>query len=477
MALLSAPRIMISGVSSSVGKSLLTIGLVVALRKKGMSVSCCVTGRALHQALVYTRITRRYCRIIDRQMLREEEIFTSLYQAGLGADVVIIDGHGGLYDGIAPGDFRGSDAEIAAMTQTPVLLVLPVRECSNSVSAVVRGFSQFTQESLVKAVVPNHIFVPEHHDPFSPSPVVSFLQRCMQEYGLPPVIGGLPSASFPAPTPPSSFSQETNCTLLPMQFFLDAGSFIANHIDIDALLDVAQAAPMCEGGGVVDETRNRVARIAVTDDSCFNVCYQDNIDLLRYYGAEIVPVSPLADLDLPGKLGGLYVTGAYLGVYGEELARNESMRRSIRDFAEAGGVIYSEGAGTAFLCRSFQVDPGGPVYPGVGLIPLDAVQLHHPSSMLDATTIEESVLGRVGRKLQGFSLGDWGISADAIGATPGLITILKIECDDGSARGDGYSPTAESVCTFNFLHFGSYPRVARSLVDAAAVFDKSKVQT
>jgi hypothetical protein len=96
--------------------------------------------------------------------------------------------------------------------------------------------------------------------------------------------------------------------------------------------------------------------------------------------------------------------------------------------------------------------------------------------MFDATTIEESVLGRVGRTLQGFSLGDWGISAEAIGATPGLITVLKIECDDGSARGEGYSPTAESVCTFNFLHFGSYPRVARSLVDAAAVFDKSKVQ-
>lgn len=465
---------MIAGVSSSVGKSLLTIGLVVALRKKGMSVSCCVTGRALHQALVYSRITRRYCRVIDRQMLREDEIFTALYQAGLGADVVLIDGHAGLYDGIAPADFRGSDAEIAAMTRTPVLLVLPVQECSNSVSAVVRGFSQFTQESLVKALVANHIFVPEHHDPFSPNPVVSFLQGCMQGYGLPPVIGGLPTASFPAPTPPSSFSQETNRTLLPMQFFLDAGSFIANHIDTDKLLDVAQAAPMVECPEPIDETRNRISRFAITDDSCFNVCYQDNLDLLRYYGAEIVAVSPLADLELPSRIGGLYITGAYLGVYGEELARNESMRRSIRDFAEAGGVIYSEGAGTAYLCRSFQVDPGGPVYPGVGLIPADAVQLHHGSAMFDATTIEESVLGRVGRKIQGFSLGDWGIRSDSFGTASGVITVLKMEFDDGSVRSEGYSPTAESLCTFNFLHFGSYPRVARSFVDAAAVFDKGR---
>jgi cobyrinic acid a,c-diamide synthase len=465
---------MISGVGSAVGKSFLTLGLVVALRKKGMSVSCCITGRALHQALVYSRITRRYARVLDRGMLRQDEILAALYQAGIGSDLVIIDGQGGFYDGIAPADFRGSDAEIAAMTQTPVALVVPVPEVSNSISALVRGFSQFTQENLVSALVANRIHVPEHQDPFAPNPVMSYLEACMRGYNLPSFVGGLPTATFPVHVPPSSISQQENCTLLPMQFFLDAGSFVANHLDLDYLLDIARSAPQIETPEPVDDPRSRLTRFAVTDDSCFNVCYQDNLHLLRHSGAEISTFSPLADLELPKRIGGLYITGAYLRPYGEELARNESMRRAIKAFADAGGVVYSEGAGTAYLCRTFQIDPGGPVYPGVGLIPADAVGLQQPQAMLDVVLMDESILGRIDRKVQGVTLGDWGIRAEGAGSMHQLVHVFKVTLDDGSVMNEGYSATAQSVGTFHFLNFTSYPNVARSLVDAATVFDKSR---
>ena len=92
----AVPRILMAGTHAGVGKSLVVLGLVVALRKRGVSVSCCVTGEALPQALVYSRITRRYARVLDSGLLDPEQLHAAICQASLGAEVVIIDGHGGL---------------------------------------------------------------------------------------------------------------------------------------------------------------------------------------------------------------------------------------------------------------------------------------------------------------------------------------------------------------------------------------------
>ena len=137
------PRILIAATSCKAGKSLLVLGLVVALRKRGLSVSCCVTGDALHQALIFSRLTRRYTRVLDRRLLSEGDLMASLYQAGLGADIVIIDGHGGLYDGVKSAENLGSDAELAVLTNTPTVLLSELREASNSVAALVLGFTHF----------------------------------------------------------------------------------------------------------------------------------------------------------------------------------------------------------------------------------------------------------------------------------------------------------------------------------------------
>ena len=119
----AVPRILMAGTHAGVGKSLVVLGLVVALRKRGVSVSCCVTGEALPQALVYSRITRRYARVLDSGLLDPEQLHAAICQASLGAEVVIIDGHGGVYDGKAGSGPVGSDAELASLTGTPLVLV------------------------------------------------------------------------------------------------------------------------------------------------------------------------------------------------------------------------------------------------------------------------------------------------------------------------------------------------------------------
>jgi len=463
------PRIMISGVSGGVGKSLFMTGLIVALRKQGMSVSCVVVGEALHQSLIYTRLARRYCHTIDRALLGTDQIISTIKRAEVGADIVIIDGAGGFYDGPEPGDEFGSDADLALLTQTPVLLVTEARRPSNSVAAVIRGFAHYSQKEIVHGVVANRLEIEEEVGPILSSPVMVTMNACMSAYGLPPVIAGLPQASFPSQLPPSFCSQRENLTSLPRQLFLDVANLITNHVDLSELLAIAELAPELPSVEAEPESRCNVCRIAVSDDVCFNVAYQDNFAWLMHHGAEIVPFSPLADSELPKRIGGLYMTGGYLDSYGAELARNERLRESILAFAQRGGVVYSEGAGTAYLSKSYQVEPGGPTYPGVGLIPGEAVKESRPRGPLRATLIESSVLGAPGGIISGISLGDWALRAGAIGAAGSVLRDLRVTVQGGMPHDEGFSHSGQSLHTFHFLHFGSNREVARALVDAAEV--------
>jgi cobyrinic acid a,c-diamide synthase len=202
------------------------------------------------------------------------------------------------------------------------------------------------------------------------------------------------------------------------------------------------------------------------------VSFQDNADLMRYFGAEMVPFSPLADSELPRRIGGLYITGAYLKSYGEELARNESIKRAILDFADAGGVIYSEGAGTAFLCRTFQPELSGEKLQGVGLIPADAYAVNQPRSFIEARTVDESILGSPGSAIQGLKTGEWALKGFDVGPGSSLLYSLQIFTDEGAQVNEGYSSSAQSCATLHFLHFGSNPAIAETLVEAAAVHER-----
>jgi cobyrinic acid a,c-diamide synthase len=124
-----------------------------------------------------------------------------LREAESGADIVIIDGSGGLYDGAVPGDEFGSDADIARLTHTPVLLVTDTPRYSNSMAALVQGFVEFSQGVVVGGVLANRIPLAEEVGPILSHPDVQKMNGCMLAYGLPRVVGGIPSALFATPIP------------------------------------------------------------------------------------------------------------------------------------------------------------------------------------------------------------------------------------------------------------------------------------
>lgn len=468
------PRILVAGSASGVGKSIFVTGLLMALRRRGLSVSCCVTGEAIQQAVIYSRITHRYVRCLDRNVLGSDELLSTVGEAGRGADIVLIDGRGGLYDGRTPGNLSASDAEIAALTSTPVVLVVDTPKLSDSLSAMIQGFAGYSSDVTVSAVIANQVGRGLPPTLLSRASDHEALRHELHARGLPPCDGALPFFTMHGELPPAEALQQVNFTAVPLKLLNELEQIVASNIDLDDIVALASTAPPFEFYEPSPVVRHGECRIAVADDSCFNLCFQDNLDLLRLFGAELVKFSPLADSRLPKSIGGVYIPGACIAEYAENISANKELFAALRQFHEQGGVIYSEGAGTAMLCNSFKPDSAEEAYEGAGLIPLNVVEAHQERAIFQATIRQDAVLGDVGWSVAGLATGEWRIKTSDNFETSECIKTLDVELADGSRGLEGFSASAQSFSTLHFLHFGSNFAIPQALVQAAAAHQKSQ---
>lgn len=458
---IGVPRVLLGGVRHGVGKTLLGLGLAYELKRRNLSVSAATVGPHLLQATLYRRTTGRYARCIDGGLLAPAQVEGTLAQASLGADILLIDGHAGLYDGIGAACRRGSDAELAAFTRTPVALVVDTRGFGASIAALVRGFYEYATDFPLAGVILNYVSMSEaaqaqNFDAFA---------AAFQKGGFARPVGGLPDLGPAAAVlPPSGVTEGENFTSLPRQFFVDLSQAVSRTIDIEALLTLARGAEglVVPAENVTPSTRR--TRIAVADDACFNVCFHDNLDLLRYYGAEIVPFSPLTDTEVPRKVGGVYLPGGCLREYAADLTRNRALGDSLCAFANSGGLIFAEGAGAAYLCREFVVGGRSERYPGVGLVPGVAVSGAEELCYVESITTDESILGRSGLVVKGVSTNGWTLKS-----TERVVRVLRSERIGAPPTASGLSPGAQIVASFDFHHFGSNPGIAKNIVDACEV--------
>lgn len=453
---LTIPRVMISSGYSGLGKSLLGLGLAVALRKRNLSLSFCVKGPNLVQANLYHRLSRRYSRSIDSQILSSDQILECLRGASIGADIVIVEGEGGLYDGIRPGSLEGSDAEFASSTHTPSVILLDPGKYLNSFGAVARGFMDLARGFKVAGIIATPPFSADG-DPAGRNR--GFFDFCLHGFNMSPLLGMLPELQDVAPISRGRNAyREDVRSVFARQFFLAAGDMVESHVDVDRILDAANSAPPLLIEQTLASPQLRRCRIAVADDSCFSICFHDNLDLLRFYGAQLVPFSPLADSRLPDSIGGLYLPGGNIREYMRELADNLEMKNSIREFVEHGGVVYSEGAGTAYLCSEIEV--GDERIPGIGIIRSAARQYDPFLSYTESVTTEDCIFGPVGSSVRGISSNNWIIENDG-----SIFKALNLSFAKEKPVPEGYSPTAQVLGTFCFNHFASNPAIVRHIVD------------
>ena len=323
------PRLVIAGTCSGSGKTVFTAGLLELLRSRGLAVQPFKAGQDYIDSAYHTLAARRPCRNLDTMMLSGDGVRELFARAATGADLPVIEGVMGLYDGAAPPNERGSTADLARELDAPVVLMVNGRGMGRSAAAVVLGFADFDPEVRLYGVILNGLGSEGHY---------RLLKHVIEEDVGIDVLGWLPQdAGIVVPErrmglalPDESQGGDRLITA--------SANLIAKHVDVEALLKVARESPSLPPfratvfAGPAREVR---AGIAIAKDEAF--CFYDrcNLDILEHLGAELVPFSPLSDRSLPSGVGGVYIGGGMPDEYAQGLEDNAALRSDLRAAADA----------------------------------------------------------------------------------------------------------------------------------------------
>lgn len=360
---LTQRRIVIAGTGSGVGKTTLTIGIMAALKERGYKVQGFKCGPDYIDPTFHQAVTGRVSRNLDSWMLDHETVKEIFVRAARDADISLIEGVMGFYDGKSPATNEGSTAEISLITQSPVVLVLNGQSVARSAAAVVKGFQSFCDEVQISGVIINKVGSEGHFR------IVK--TAIEQECGI-PVLGYLQwEDGFEIP--------ERHLGLIPAlergemaTFFRRLGERVATTIDLERLLAIAEAPPLVVQPRLfarpsVNMGQEKI-RIAVAKDAAFHFYYPENIELLEAFGAECLYFSPLKGEKVPETADALYIGGGFPEEFAAELAADESVKTSVRAAIERGLPTLAECGGFMYLTEAI-VTTDGRRYPMVGVIP------------------------------------------------------------------------------------------------------------
>lgn len=356
---MSERRLVIAGTGSGVGKTTVTIGLMSALMKKGYTVQGFKCGPDYIDPTYHTAVTSRVSRNLDSWMLNQEMVKEIVVRGSKGADISIIEGVMGFFDGKNATNNDGSTAEISIITKSPVVLVVNCASMARSAAAIVKGFQAFLGETNIVGVIANRVGSEGHY---------KLVKTAIEQECKIPVLGFLKRDSVIA-------IPERHLGLIPSvergeldPFFATLGNLVLETIDVDQLYELAHAPLLKMKESQFSRRENHSVRIAVARDAAFNFYYQENLEMLQAYGAELVEFSPLRGDGLPPQVDGLYLGGGFPEEFAEELASQIEVKRSIQTAIEKGLPTLAECGGFMFLTDELQTTEGRK-YEMVGLIP------------------------------------------------------------------------------------------------------------
>lgn len=342
-------RILIAGTHSGCGKTTVTLALMRALVHRGLAVAPYKVGPDYIDPGFHRAACGRMGDNLDTHLMRTGTARALLTEGEQAADIAVIEGVMGYYDGRDSRSLAMSTYEMAGITETPAILVVDASGASSSAAAVVKGFAGFTDTSHIEAVIVNRVSG-EHH--------YRLVEEAIRRYT------GIPCLGYLRKDEGISLGSR-HLGLIPalevdrIDALMDkAARSLAQTVDIDALLRLAAKAPQ------IKETLPGISgfqgfRLGVALDEAFHFYYKANLDLLKKAGMELVFFSPLHDRALPDGLHGLYIGGGFPEVFKEGLSQNASMRASVLSALEGGLPCYAECGGMMYLSES--IDGSGMV--------------------------------------------------------------------------------------------------------------------
>lgn len=448
-----APRLMIAGTASGSGKTTLVVGLLCALRRRGLRVQACKCGPDYLDSLLHTRVLGMPSRNLDL-FLGDVPLVRELVARGAQvSDLTLIEGVMGYYDGIAQGH-DASSYELAHVTNTPVVLVVDARGRALSVAAEVKGFRCLRTPSHVAGVILNH--VSKGYYPALKAMVER--ETDVRVLGFVPTIDEIriESRHLGLVGPHEVADLESKVDRL--------ASVLEQTLDVDALLEVAQGADLLSWEpGALPAPCVGQPLIAVARDEAMSFYYEDALALLEQLGARLVSFSPLRDAALPAGTCGLYLGGGYPELHARGLSENVSLRAEIRDALESGMPCVAECGGFLYLHRTLE-DEAGVVWPMVGVVDGHAFARGKLGRFGYVTLVAQGdgLLERTGERLAAHEFHYWDSTS------PGAAFHA---CKPLSSRGwDCVVSTPTLYAGFPHLYLPGAPRAARRFVSACAAF-------
>ncbi len=480
---INIPRFVIAAPSSGSGKSTIATGLMAALSRDHI-VQGFKVGPDYIDPGYHTAAAGRVSRNLDTWMVPIDEVkatFARAVTADPPAEIAIVEGVMGLFDGYEAKTESGSTAQVAKLIDAPVILVINVGKMARSAGAIALGYRDFDPDLKVAGVICNNVGSEKH---------AMWVTEAIESIGL-PVLGCIPrSEALRIPERHLGLQTAIERTA-ELQAFMDhAASLVVEHIDLVRVWELAANTPpypdltpaltrssafdlsplqngegegeLPSGSSEGGEVEFNSPRIAIAHDEAFCFYYEDNFDWLRAAGAEVIFFSPLHDSTLPEGINGLYLGGGYPELYAAQLAENAAMQNSIRAAVESGMPTFAECGGLMFLTDSI-TDLDGQIHPMIGVVPGRA-QMHGRLTMgyRQVTTARDTILLPEGEQTRGheFHYSDWVDRPDdlpsAYAISPRAAEAIQME---------GYAKN-NVLASYVHLHFGANPDLATNFVRA-----------
>jgi cobyrinic acid a,c-diamide synthase len=446
-------RVVIAGTSSSAGKTTVVVALVRALRARGLRVAVFKCGPDYLDPSYHARAADRTSHNLDGFMMGRDAVRSTFARESGDADIAVIEGVMGLFDGASPAGEEGSTAEIAKWLEAPVLLVCDASGMARSIAALARGFQSFDPQLNLAGVICNRVGSRGH---------LELLRKAVA--GKPPIAGGLPSDDALAFPERHLGLRTADREAIPESLFAAWGERAAEWLDLDAILAIAQAAPQLNLPTAVPAGphESRRCRIGIAHDEAFHFYYADNLHRLEQLGAELVRFSPLHDRELPD-VDGFVIGGGYTELHAAQLSANRELRAALRARAADGCPIYAECGGLMYLTAAIQT-LAGTSHPMLGVLTGAAVMRDRLQALgyVEVETQVPSLLGAPGLRFRGHQFRYSTLQGVPDELACGYSVRRR---RSGETAREGYQ-VGNVLASYVHAHWASNPKAAQGLVDA-----------
>lgn len=462
----SSPRIIIAALKGGSGKTIISLGLTSAWRKKGYTVAAFKKGPDFIDAGWLAFAAGRPCHNLDLFLMSEAQILQSFQLHSMDADISLIEGNRGLFDGM---DLDGcsSTAELGKLIKTPVVVIADVTMATRTIAALIMGCQTFDPVLKIAGVILNRVAGARQE---------ALIRDSVERYCGLPVIGAVPKLKgnvFPERHMGLVPHQERDQARKAVQW---ARTVVGKHIDLDRIWRLAHdAGPLPDGKRPFEKMFSHLTvsdrpRIGFIRDSAFWFYYPENLDLLRELGAILVEINSLSDKGLPD-LDALYIGGGFPETQAKALANNKTFRASIKTKVEAGLPVYAECGGLIYLGEMFQQDDKQ--YPMVQALPItfemDKKPQGHGYTLLEVNL--ENPYFAVGEILKGHEFHY---------SRPRISRSKKIQCAFKVRRGHGLDGRNDGLyrknllATYTHLHAGGNRLWGERFVQTARYFNNAR---